>query len=112
MKPYQKAQAVPLQGLEDRRRRLTDEQKEEMRRIYAKGGIGTRRLGKMFGVSRSLAVIVVNPERAQKVRDRIAAHWREYYKKYGKEYHAAAMRRTRNYKYKIYKGTEDAPKEN
>lgn len=80
MKPYLKAQSIPLVGLQDRRRRLTDKQREEIRELYAKGDIGTRRLAAMFGVSRSLVMLIVSPERAQAVRDRFKAHWRDYAK--------------------------------
>lgn len=107
MKPYLKAQSIPLAGLQDRRRRLTDKQREEIRELYAKGDIGTRRLAAMFGVSRSLVMLIVSPERAQAVRDRSKAHWRDYARRYGKAYHAASVRNTRNYKYKIYKEKQD-----
>lgn len=107
MKPYLKAQSIPLVGLQDRRRRLTDKQREEIRELYAKGEIGTRRLAAMFGVSRSLVMLIVSPERAQAVRDRFKAHWRDYARRRGKAYHAASVRNTRNYKYKIYKENQD-----
>lgn len=103
MKPYLKAQTIRLGGLQDRRRVLTDAQKQEIRELYAKGDVGTRSLARMFGVSRSLVVIIVNPTRAQAVKDRGKAHWREYARKYGKARHAADMRNTRNYKYKLFK---------
>lgn len=102
MKPYAKAQTIPLEGLAARRRVLTDAQKQEIREIYAKGGIGMRPLARMFGCSRSLVCLLVNPERAERNRERIKAHWREYSQKYGKAAHAAAIRKTRNYKYKLY----------
>ena len=82
---------------------LTDAQKQEIRELYAKGDVGTRPLARMFGCSRSLVCIIVNADRAQKVRDRLKAHWRDYARKYGKAKHAAAMRNTRNYKYKLYR---------
>ena len=103
MKPYAKAQTIPLEGLADRRRVLTDKQKQEIREIYAKGGIGMRPLARMFGCSRSLVCLLVNPERAERIRERIKAHWREYAQKYGKAYHAASVRNTRNYKYRLLK---------
>ena len=102
MKPYAKAQTIPLDGLEDRRRRLTEAQKAEIRDLYAKGDIGMRSLASLFGVSRSLISILVNPERAAKVKARGAAHWKDYRRKYGKDYAAAAARHTKNYKYRVY----------
>ena len=103
MKPYAKAQIIPLKGMEDRRRVLTDEQKQEIREIYATGKIGTRPLARLFGCSRSLVCLIVNPERLERQKNRIKEHWRDYYKKYGKTYHAAAVRNWRNYKYKVMK---------
>ena len=102
MKPYKKAQLVPLVGLLDRRRRLTDKQREEIQELYAKGGIGTRRLAAMFNVSRSLVCLIVNPARAQAARDRMKAHWKDYAKKRGKAYAAKAVREWRRYKYALY----------
>lgn len=111
MKPYAKAQTIRLEGMEDRRRRLTEEQKKEIREIYAKGDIGMRPLARMFGVSRSLVAILVNPERAESVKARIKAHWKDYRRKYGKAYAAASARHTKNYKYKIYKDKMENTKE-
>lgn len=105
-KPYLRAQKIKLKGLQDRRRKLTDEDKKKIVEIYKGGNIGCRPIARMFGVSRSLIRIIVNPEVAEKVKGRIKEHWREYYKRGGKEKHAAAMRKTRNYKYSLYKGGE------
>lgn len=103
LKPYAKAQTIPLKGLADRRRVLTDRQKAEIRELYAKGDIGTRPLARMFGCSRSLICIIVNPERAEKVKARFKAHWKDYSIRRGKAYHAKAMRNHRNYKYGLLK---------
>ena len=103
MKPYFRAQTIRLRELQDRRRVLTDKQKQEICERYAKGDIGTRPLARMYGCSRSLVCIIVNNERAQKTKDRVKAHWRDYAKKYGKASHATAIRNTRNYKYKLLK---------
>ena len=37
MKPYAKAQTIRLQGMQDRRRRLTDKDKDDIRKLYAEG---------------------------------------------------------------------------
>ena len=103
MKPYAKAQTIPLEGLRDRRRKLTDEQREEIRAKYAQGNISAQRLANMYNCSRALVQIIVNPERARKTAERIKSHWREYYERRGKEAHAEAVRKTREYKYKLFK---------
>ena len=114
MKPYKKAQTIPLEGMLDRRRRLTDQDKEKIRELYATGKYGHRPLARMFHVSRSLIRIIVDPARAEKVKDRMKAHWRDYTR--NKEKHAAAIRGTRNYKYGLYKagiiGEKDASETN
>jgi len=116
MKPYKKAQEIPLEGLLDRRRRLTEEDKEHIRRMYAIGKYGHRAIARMFNVSRSLIRIVVNPEVARKTRERFKAHWKDYARKRTKAQHAADIRSVRNYKYGLYKagiikGEENASKE-
>ena len=107
MKPYARAQLVPLDGLKDRRRVLTEKQKEQIKEIYAQGNIGTRPLAKKFGCSRSLVMLIVNPERAKAVQERFKAHWRDYAERRGKDAHAAAIRNTRNYKYALYKAGQE-----
>ena len=106
MKPYAKAQLVPLAGLRDRRRRLTDAQKREIRELYATGEISQRSLAKLYCVSKSLIGITVNPSRAAATRERVKEHWRDYYLRRGKAAHAAAVRNTRNDKYRLYKAAE------
>jgi hypothetical protein len=103
MKPYEKAQLIKLEGLLDRRRRLTDQDKDKIRELYATGKYGHRPLARMFHVSRSLIRIVVDPDCAKRVKDRFKAHWKDYAKKRTKEMHAAAIRNVRNYKYGLYK---------
>ena len=97
--PY-KSEAIKLDPTQDRRRKLTDEQKEEIRQLYATGVVGQRPLAKQFGVSRSLIQIIVNPNIAEAKRKRIKEHWRDYKKP--KEEWAATMREHRQYKHKLY----------
>ena len=103
MKPYEKAQTIRLDESLDRRVRLTQKQKEEIRKLYDGGNTSQRKLARMYGVSRTLIQLVVNPERAKAVSDRFKAHWKEYYMKRGKQYHAEKVRNTKNYKYRLYK---------
>lgn len=102
MKPYAKAQTIRLEGMADRRRRLTEDQKNAIRERYARGDIGMRPLARMFGCSRSLVCLLVNPDRAERTKARFRANWKRYAQAHGKAAHAAAIRKTRNYKYKLY----------
>lgn len=97
--PY-KSEKLKLSKSQDRRRKLTDEQKEEIKKLYATGLIGQRPLAKQFGVSRSLIQIIVNPEIAEKKKQRIKDHWKDY--RPTKEEWAATIREHRRYKQELY----------
>lgn len=97
--PY-KSEKLKLSETQDRRRKLTSEQKDEIRRIYATGTCGTRPLAKQFGVSRSLIVYIVNPKRAEAVRERNKNHWRDYQKT--KEERKEIVKKTRRYKQELF----------
>lgn len=96
--PY-KSEKIKLQGLQDRRRKLTDEQKEEIKAIYATGKVGQRPLAKQFGVSRSTIQIIVNPAIAERVRRRNQAHWRDYV---NREQLTNSSRNLRKYKQELF----------
>ena len=97
--PY-KSSSIKLSDKQDRRRKLTDAQKEEIKRIYAEGKFGTRPIAQMFGVSRSTIQVIVNPAIAQRHHDRMAQHWRDY--RPTKEEWAATIREHRHYKQELY----------
>ena len=97
--PY-KSSSIKLSESQDRRRKLTDEQKEEIKRIYKTGVCGTRPLAKQFGVSRSTIQVIVNPAIKQRQHDRMAKHWRDY--RPTKEEWAETMREHRHYKQELY----------
>ena len=97
--PY-KSSSIPLSESQDRRRKLTSEQKEHIIRLYSTGMYTLTKLGKQFGVSRSLISIIVNPERAKAVKQRTKEHWRDY--RPTKEKWAETMREYRHRKQKLY----------
>ena len=97
--PY-KSEKIKLDPSQDRRRKLTEEQKEEIRKIYATGTCGMRPLAKQFGVSRSLIQIIVNKNRAESVKQRTKEHWRDY--RPPKDEWAATIREHRRYKQVLY----------
>ena len=73
--PY-KAEKIKLSETQDRRRKLTEKQKEEIKAIYATGVCGTRPLAKKFGVSKSTVhkdvserLLKINPNLAHQVRE-------------------------------------------
>lgn len=97
--PY-KSEKIKLDPSQDRRRKLTEEQKDEIRRIYKTGVCGTRPLAKQFGVSRSIIQIIVNPRRAEQVKQRMKENWRDY--RPSKEAWAATIKEHRHYKQELY----------
>lgn len=118
MKPYAKAQKVVYIGLQDRRRKLTDEQRAEVLRIRQETGAGYRTIARAFGVSRSLVRFICDPDAAERCRARSAANWRKYRELRGRAENAASMRKYRSRKYRLYmagelveKPTPTAPRE-
>ena len=63
--------------LDDRRRKIHPDHHAEIRALYAEG-MSQRKLAKLYGVSRTLIQLIVNPVRAARVRQRIKDHWQEY----------------------------------
>ena len=96
--PY-KSSNIKLQGLQDRRRKLTDEDKETIRSLYAQGKGSWKALANMFGVSKSTIGIIVSEDRAEKVRLRNKEHWRDYV---DREKLTESVRNLRRYKQELY----------
>lgn len=101
--PY-KSEKIKLPQEKDRRRKLTDDQKEQIKSIYAEGSVGTYLLAKQFGVSPTTIQLIVNPESKRKQDERIKEHWRDY--RPTKEERAATMREHRKYKQQLYLNKE------
>jgi hypothetical protein len=66
--------------MDDKRRKLHPDKHEEIIRKYDGGhGQSMRSLAKEYGVSRKLISIIVNPDVAQAVKDRLKEHWKDYH---------------------------------
>lgn len=98
--PY-KSEKFKLQGLQDRRRRLTDKQREEIKELYGTGFYSLNDLAKKFDVSKKTILLIVNKESAEKAKQYRKEHWQEWQRK-GEE-HNKAIRDTRRYKNQLYK---------
>jgi DNA-binding XRE family transcriptional regulator len=99
----EKVDKMKLSESQDRRRKLTEAQKEKIREIYKEGEYSQRHLAEKYGVSKSLIGIIVNPKRAEKVQERIKNHWKEYY---DREKLTDAAKNTRDYKKELHKKGE------
>lgn len=97
--PY-KSEKIKLKGLQDRRRKLTDDQKEEIRRLYEKGLGSWNSLAKQFGVSKKTIGMIVNPKVMDKNKQYIKDHWKDYQE--SKYDHAKTIREHRRYKQSLY----------
>lgn len=85
----------------DKRRRLSDDDREDIRRDAAAGD-SLRMIARRYGVSRRLVQFILYPERLEENRQRLAARggWRQYY---SKEKHREYMREHRKYKKELYR---------
>lgn len=80
----------------DRRVKLTDEQRDEIRRSE----LGYRPLGRMYGVDRKLIRMIKDPEYKQKIVEQFKRRQKDgrYYKK---ELHREQMKGHRRYKKRL-----------
>ena len=98
--PY-KSEKIKLEGLQDRRKKLTNEQRNEIGELYTTGCFSLNDLAKRFNVSKKTILLIVNQNSAEKAKQYRKEHWREWQRK-GKE-HAEAIKKTRHYKQELYK---------
>ena len=98
--PY-KSEKIKLQGLQDRRKRLTEQQRKEIKDLYGTGCYSLNGLAKMFEVSKKTILLIVNEESAEKARQYRKEHWKEWQPT--KEEHREAIKKTRHYKQSLYK---------
>jgi hypothetical protein len=83
----------------DRRIKLTDEQRNEIKKLYGK--ISQRKLAVMFNVSRRLIIFIGNPEAEKRNKEC-------YYERggskvyYDKNKHTKAMKKHRQHKQELY----------
>jgi len=75
----------------DGRRKITDEQKQEVRRLYEIEGLAIREITRRVGISRRSVQFILFPERAEavKARHKEVKRWEKYNKP---EYHTPYMR--------------------
>ena len=93
--PY-KSEKIKLKGLQDRRKRLTDEQRKEIKELYGTGCYSLNGLAKRFEVSKKTILLIVNEESAERAKQYRKEHWKEWQRK-GEEHNKAIMN-TRRYK--------------
>ena len=65
-----------MESINDKRRKLTDEQKENVRRLYNTGNYSLRILGRMFNVSHSAILLVVSDKYYENQREYKKENWK------------------------------------
>ena len=91
----------------DKRRKLTEEQKEEIKEKYNTGLYSYRTLAKEYGVSKRTINNTINPITAQKSKDRIKAHWCDY-QKHGEDW-VNTIKKHRQYKKELLDAGKELP---
>jgi predicted DNA-binding protein YlxM (UPF0122 family) len=97
--PY-KSEKIKLKETQDRRKKLTENQREEIRELYSTGLYSLNGLAKQYNVSKKTILLIVNKESEKRAKEYRKEHWHEWARK-GKE-HAEAIKRTRQYKQSLY----------
>ena len=97
--PY-KSEKIKLDGMQDRRRKLTDEDIAEIKEMYIPNVFGAQRIANLFGVSKGTIMAIVSPQRQESMKKYTKEHWREFQRK-GDERNKA-MRDYRHYKQELY----------
>lgn len=97
--PY-KCEKMKLTGLQDRRKRLTDGQRQEIKDLYGTGNFSLNQLAKIFEVSKKTILLIVNPESAARAKQYRKENWRNW-QRTGEEWNAI-QREYRQYKHQLY----------
>lgn len=97
--PY-KSEKIKLKETQDRRKKLTERQREEIKELYATGLYSLNSLAKRFEVSKKTILLIVNEESAARAKQYRKDHWKEW-QRFGDE-HNKAIQNTRKYKQSLY----------
>lgn len=98
--PY-KSEKLKLKEIQDRRRRLTTDQRKEIEKLYGTGLYSLNDLAKKYNVSKKTILLIVNKDSAEKAKQYRKEHWKDW--KQSKEEHNKAIKNTRRYKQQLYK---------
>lgn len=96
-----KGEKIKLPPELDRRRKLSDEQKDEIKHKYGTGYYSLSGLAKEYSVSKKTVLLIVNPDSKRKSDQRIKEHWKDYTP--SREERNAITREHRQNKQKLYK---------
>lgn len=98
--PY-KSDKITIKGtMYDRRRKLTDDQKSQIKGLFKDTGVSIHSLAKKYGVSRRTIQFIVYPEREQRAKNRFREKWKDYA---DRKKLTEATRKLRHYKHDLLK---------
>ena len=97
--PY-KSEKIKLNEAQDRRKKLTEEQREEIKELYSTGLYSLNRLARQYNVSKKTILLIVNKESAERAKEYRKEHWKEWQRK-GDEWNET-VRKYRKYKQELY----------
>lgn len=84
----------------DRRRKLTIEERKEIRSRYEAGGCSYNSLAREYGVSKKTINLICNDESERNARAYRKEHWADY--QYDRDYWNAVVREHRRYKQDLH----------
>lgn len=100
--PY-KSDKIKIAGTSyDRRVKLTDGEREEIKYLYKTSVHSQRKLASMFNVSRSLIAMVLNPERLQRARELFKERRKDGRYNVSRKERARIIREHRRYKRQLF----------
>ena len=108
--PYKAEKAGHIKPEDDKRVKLTGEQREEIRELYKLPDYSQRRLAGQFGVSRRLIQFIVDPAKEEAAKQGYAERQKDG-RYYDKDKHAESVREHRHHKHKLYQEGKLEPKE-
>lgn len=92
---------IKLSETQDRRKKLTESQKQEIRELYSTGHFSLNQLAKQFEISKKSILLIVNPESNEKAKEYRKENWKRW-QRTGEERNKA-VREHRRYKQQLYK---------
>jgi len=85
-------------GMQDGRRKISNEQREQIRKLYAAGDWSWRTLAKKYEVNKGTIGLIVSKQRLATFRAYCKGKWKIYY---DKDEHRKAMKKYRDKKRKL-----------
>ena len=103
--PY-KSEKIKLSKEQDRRIKLTDNQRDEIRHKYSTGLYSQRQLAREYNVSRRLITFIIDPKKSERNKELCKKRRADGRYKPTKKEWAATMKEHRLYKEKLYRAGE------